>query len=550
MTYILGVSPFHDSSACLLKDGLVHKFYKEERLSRIKRDNHPFKALQALQSLEVDLDYAVICSPSNGDSSLFAYSQFLKKTLNANTVLDISDQHHLQHASLAFYNSGFSEALVVVIDRNGSFVGSSCRESESVFYAEYPHSFTPLYKSYWYEHGSSLSTSIDSLSEHYREAQNIEVVLLGEHGIVRAYESATTLIQEHVLENGKTMGLSAYGSHRAEFDGLFIEGVPNPEMLTVRKYARGMDVSANKKYYDDYARKGVDPDNHTLYSDYAYAVQRQTQEAALRLIERHIERTGIRKVCVTGGYALNVLANSFYKKMLPEVEFYFEPMADDTGNSIGGAMLVHRELTQDTQILPIGTTFFHGDAPDVSGIVGPFFSASDVVDLIIKGKSVAIFEGQSEAGPRALGHRSILSDARMPDAKERINVVKNREWYRPFAAIVLLEDAHKYFDMIFPDSKYMMASFDSTPYAKKHIPGVLHIDGTCRIQTITSENSTLFELLSIMKEKTNHGVLLNTSFNLAGEPLVETVDQALDVLKRSSLDFVWFPEIKKLIGKN
>lgn len=541
--YILGVSPFHDSSVCVLKNGKIDFFLKEERVSRIKRDSHPFKSLDMISSIYDKVDYSVICSPSNGNESLFAYKAYLKKAINSSQVYDISDQHHLQHASLAFYNSGFSNAIVVVIDRNGSFVGSSCRESESVFYAEYPNNFTALYKSYHTEPGYDKKITKNDLVEKYKNNNKTTVKVVGNHGIVRAYESATTLIQENVLENGKTMGLSAYGEYRKDFDNIFINNeYVNEEVVGVGKYEGNFNVSINKEYYP-LATNKLTQENHKLYSDYAFAVQKQTQEAALKIIEEYVLKTGINNVCVTGGYGLNVLANSFYKKMMPEVNFYFEPMADDSGNSIGGAMLIYRELTNDMGINKLQHTFFHGSFPNFSNVSGTACNQSDIIEYVIEKKSVAIFNGKSEAGPRALGNRSIIFDPRVPNAKDLINIVKNREWYRPFAAMVLEEDAHLYFDMIFESSKFMTTSFNSTDYAKKSIPGVLHVDGTCRIQTVSKENKLIYGLLTEMKNKTGHGVLLNTSFNLAGEPLVETPEQAIDVLNRSNLDILWFPEV-------
>jgi carbamoyltransferase len=545
---ILGISPFHDSSVCLVEDGLVKTFYKEERFSRVKRDNHPVISLEKIKNNYKEIDYSVICSPSNGDSSLSVYKSYIKKNFLGSEIIDISDQHHLQHASLAFYNSGFEKALVFVIDRNGSFVGSNCRESESVFYAEYPNTFTELYKSYWKNSSYPEDKALLDINNFYKNKnKNVDVEFRGNHGIVRAYESATTLIQENVLENGKTMGLSSYGEYRKEFDNLFLQNEKtNDNILGVENYENNFEVSINKKYYK-YAKNNFTYKDKNLYADYAYAVQKQTQEAVLRLIEKYVKKTGIKNVCVTGGFGLNVVANSYYVKMIPEINFYFEPLADDSGNSIGGAMLIYRHFSKDKKINFIKDTFYHGDLYNLNSIEGENCSAKETAKLISEKNSIAIFEGNAEAGPRALGHRSILFDAREKNAKDIVNKIKKREWYRPFAAIVLEEDAYLYFNMICKKSEYMTMSFECTDYAKQNVPGIIHVDNTCRIQTVNKNNKTLYNLLLETKKITNYGVLLNTSFNLAGEPLVETPQEAIDVLHRSELDFLWFPEIGKIL---
>jgi carbamoyltransferase len=233
------------------------------------------------------------------------------------------------------------------------------------------------------------------------------------------------------------------------------------------------------------------------------------------------------------------------------LNFYFEPIADDSGTSIGGAMLAYRVLTKDVAKFPLTSTNFHGNEYYVDDNLGKKCSIDDVVSLLIDQKSVAIFKGKAEAGPRALGNRSILFDARNPQAKRIINKIKNREWYRPFAAMVLKEDASIYFNMIgLSESKYMTISFDATEFAKQTIPGVIHVDNTSRIQTVDKNDGLIYDLLLKFKEQTGVGVLLNTSFNLAGNPLVENIDDAIETLDNSQLDFVWFADQNILREKN
>ena len=170
---------------------------------------------------------------------------------------------------------------------------------------------------------------------------------------------------------------------------------------------------------------------------------------------------------------------------------------------------------------------------------------SDVVKNIIDGKIVAIFQGGSEWGPRALGNRSILFDPRNPDAKDIVNKVKKREWYRPFAGTILLKHANDYFEMLtIKETPYMSYAIPAKQKAKDEVPGIIHVDGTCRIQTVTREqNKHFYDLIEEFYKQTGVPILFNTSFNLAGEPLVETLEDAKDTVNRSDIDLLYTPEL-------
>jgi carbamoyltransferase len=174
---------------------------------------------------------------------------------------------------------------------------------------------------------------------------------------------------------------------------------------------------------------------------------------------------------------------------------------------------------------------------------------SYVSDLIIKGNIVALFQGKSEAGPRALGNRSILYDPRDPNAKDHVNKIKKREWFRPFAGSMLLEYAHEWFDMAgLNESPFMSYAVKVWEDKENLIPGIIHVDGTCRIQTVTKEqNYHYYNLIESFYQKTNVPILFNTSFNLGGEVLVETLDDAIDTLKRSEIEYLFLPEEMRLI---
>lgn len=165
-------------------------------------------------------------------------------------------------------------------------------------------------------------------------------------------------------------------------------------------------------------------------------------------------------------------------------------------------------------------------------------------------KSVAVYTGLSEAGQRSLGNRSILFNALNPDAKDIVNKIKNREWYRPFACVILEEDVNIYFDVgRIKSSPFMTTSFPVRSKCVKIIPGITHIDNTCRIQTVSKTDGYLYKLLREFKKLSGHGILLNTSFNLAGQPLVETPTDAFNTLNNSYLDYLWFEETQQLFNE-
>jgi carbamoyltransferase len=167
----------------------------------------------------------------------------------------------------------------------------------------------------------------------------------------------------------------------------------------------------------------------------------------------------------------------------------------------------------------------------------------EVIHHLLNKKIVAIFQGESEWGPRALGNRSILFDPRVPNAKEIINTVKKREWYRPFAGSILLEHAKDYFEMAtIKESPYMSFAMPAKPKAKKEVPGIIHVDGTCRVQTVTEEqNKVFYNLIKLFYEKTGVPILFNTSFNLAGESLVQTIEDAKRTVNKSGIDYLYIP---------
>lgn len=542
---ILAFNTAHDSSVCVINDGKLEFFCKEERLSKVKRDKNPFKSLELYKSLNYGkVDHVLYAVASNIEKDVESvYYQYIRKNFDVEMENFSVLLHHKCHASIAYTNSQFKKALVFVIDRNGSFLllneTAVARESESVFVCNEYSQISPIYKSFWLLNGSEnqKATIKYNLENYY---QNCKIDVNSHLGIVKVYEAATTLIGESILENGKTMGLSSYGEIIDE--PLFLNDVPLDHLF--------YDIGA--VYFNGLEGKivnRVDKDNYQFYANKAKQVQTQTQEVCLNLIQKYVELTGINNVCIVGGYGLNVVANNYYIKNLPDVNFYFEPLSDDTGVSIGAAILKYKQVTNLNYIEPIKDNFYHYYDNTEKIDKGTPTSIDELCDMLIAQKSLAIFEGNPEAGPRALGHRSIIFDARNKNAKEIVNKIKRREWYRPFAGVVLQEKFDQYFKTLgIKESPYMTINFDIKEETKNIIPGIIHVDNTCRIQTVS--NGFLFELLTKFNEKTNCPMLLNTSFNLAGKPLVQTKKDALETLKNSSLDAVYFVDDNLLVLKS
>ena len=542
---ILAFNIAHDSSVCAINNGNIEFFCKEERLSRIKRDKHPFKSLDLYRSLNLGkVDHVLYSVPSNIEPDIeITYRHYVKKHFDVEMENFSSLLHHSCHASLAYYNSGFKKALVFVVDRNGSifFVNGSpvARESESVFMCNEYEELTPIHKSFWLYNGVENQKNViqHELQKYY---QGCEIYANSHFSIVKVYEAATTLIGQHVLENGKTMGLSSYGNKIEE--PLFHNDIPLDYQF--------VDAELEAVYFNGLESKvtnNLTEENYQFYADKAKQVQTQTQEVALNLIRKYVDLTGITNVCIVGGYGLNVVANNYYIKNLPHINFYFEPVADDTGVPIGAAMLKYRMLTLKS-IQPIKDNFYHYYDTKEKLEIGKKSSIDEVCEMLIDQKSVAIFQGAPEAGPRALGHRSILFDARNKNGKDIVNQIKKREWYRPFAGVILESEFEKYFETLgIKSSPYMTINFDGRVGTKEFVPAIMHVDNSCRIQTVSE--GFIFDLLTRFYEKTGCPMLLNTSFNLAGEALVQTKQDALQTLNQSELNAVYFVDDNKLVKK-
>jgi carbamoyltransferase len=541
---ILSIHVGHDSSCCIYNDGKLEKYFLVERFTRKKHDSNTINIINFICKVIKDCNYVIDYIIISGGN----YKFINKIQTLFNSKLIISREHHKNHAYISFVNSGFEESLVIVVDGSGCCVdiGRNLFETESVFLFQ-KNDLKLIYKNI-VEFAYSLDLPWDKKFKYY------SLKSLGEpskfdykniFGIGVLYDIAAILISSFSAINegidacGKAMGLSSYGEKNNNFKNIFLD----ENTLNNNFYN---ESSEEIKYFLKNPIKEITKDNYKLHADFCYEVQMQTQKAVGDLIEKYINQTGIKNVCISGGYGMNIVANHYYLQRFPDVKFHFEPLCNDSGLSIGSAMSFYYEFTNKIPSL-LETTSFHGIHYDISSYKGKNFSIKDIANLLNKDKSVAVYTGLAEAGQRALGNRSILFNALNPDAKDLVNKIKNREWYRPFACMVLEEDASIYFDMGgIKTSPFMTVCFAVRPEYGKIIPGVTHIDNTCRVQTVSKSNGYLYELLQEFKLLSGHGILLNTSFNLAGEPLVETPEDAFNTLNNSCLDYLWFEETQQL----
>ena len=540
----LGISRVHNSSTTLLENGEIVYHLENERLSNRKYDAFPFQCLNDLDTSNLDN----ICiagvgklTPVDCFVSDDAYSLYVKTKENKydTTVHDLSLSHHELHAAHAFYNSGFDEAICIVKDGMGSDVplngdmfqsGTYGRELSTTFTASYPANFDVVDK----------HVAVPFKANH----RFGDVLISNNLGEGMAFQKTSIAFGFHELDAGKVMGMASYGEELPI--SIYKDGLIDNHLFYIGNDLH--DTGLTPVYRDVYIFKDFD-----TKVNFAYTLQKQTQEHVGQYILDMIEKTGCKNVCLSGGFFLNCVANYYYLSILPkDVKLYIEPVSSDAGTSIGAAKYMWHKKTGDTVKRPL-TSLYLGPHQSVTPIkyfgktTGEYTTLDKVADLLANGKSIAVYQGKSEAGPRALGNRSILFDPRDAQAKDKINKIKKREKFRPFAGVVMAEHADKYFDMRgLKESPFMMYAVD---VLSDEIPGITHVDNTCRIQTVTREqNEKLYDLINCFYKKTGVPILFNTSFNLAGECIVETPEDAIRTLNNSDIDYVFFAEYLAIVG--
>jgi len=580
--WIAGIARGHNASVCLLKNGEIVFSIEEERLSRRKYDGGPYAAMIKILEYTDKLDYLVVAHTQSlndtagrvdfsGDDVYTGLARKLglidRELVSGQhpQVVDLSHIHHQLHAACAFYRSGFETATAVIVDGAGTFiplsVGSATEtgwETETIFSCKYPAEFKTEFK-----HVGVRGPTPGIVLETEEDGNTYKAVISDRAGIVKAYEAVTQYCGFSAIEAGKTMGLFPYGKPNDKIPAMFEKETSMPltnRNLIVPTYPNASIV--NNLLYEELEES--ESEDLTLLEnrrDMAYAVQTETQEQVLELIKKSVRLTGNKNVVVSGGYGLNCVANYFYLKELQELEInlYVEPISNDAGTAIGAALLMDRSLSDNKSInsqesLYLGPKY-HFSAEDLVRQANEYdfeifdTNNNEVAELLKERNIVAIFQGRSENGPRALGNRSLLFDPSCPNGKDYVNEVKRREYFRPFAGTVLEEDVHDWFDLRgLTNSPSMMYAVNCQEDVKNIIPSIIHVDGTCRIQTVNkAQNPRYYDLIRCFKDLTEIPMLFNTSFNLGGEPLVETLDDALRTLMHSDIEYLYMIEYDKLI---
>jgi len=554
MYNILAINPGHNGSVAFVSDGQLKYYCEEERLSRLKYDGNPFRGMiSILETFLIDelviggttVDYPSL--PWTGEDP---YSALARKFNPNIKITKTGNDHHIGHAAAAFYNSGFESAVAIVVDGSGSMNTENSQvsfETESIYGCNYPHRFTTLYKKYW---SNDLNYSFNGVEERHDSVT-----------IVKAYEAVSDYLGFGFIEAGKTMGLSPYGQADDKIHNFFIENLGNKNLLRP-SYPAGAYIDENRFNYLTRKQDPKDWHQHpdritTVDKNIAWKIQQETQELVGNLIEKAIDLSREKNIVISGGYGLNCVANYYYKKRFPNINLYVDPISHDGGTAIGLARLawhVYSESKEKDSLTSLYLGFFPSynnidELVNTAGFKICDTTVDDISQLIVDQNIVAIFSGRAEGGPRALGNRSILFDPRNPKGKDIVNTVKGREWFRPFAGSILAEHADEWFEMAgLKDSPYMMYAIPVKEEKLPQIPAVAHVDGTCRIQTVNdSDNLHYRELIKSFYAKTGVPILFNTSFNLAGHPLVEIVKDAIDTMKNSDIRYLYLPEIKKLV---
>ncbi len=589
--WIAAIARGHNAGVCLMKDGEIVFSIEEERLSRQKYDGGPYASMIKILEYTDKIDYLIIAHTQKlretagrvdytGDdvyTGLARKLNLIERRANLHNhpqVIDLSHIHHKLHSACAFYRSGWDDAVSLIVDGAGTFIHiqygnepMTIWETESIIDCEYPANFKTLYKHYG-TRDPIVAQVYDKLeSDGFDEpGQFHEAVLTDVSGIVKIYEAVTEYCGFSGIEAGKTMGLFPYGKENSSIPKLFDTTTSIPlsnRNLIVPNYPNGAFV--NKNLFDFLKTEPEDRDADVTYlenrRDLAYAVQTQTQEQVLRLIRKAVEMTGKKRVVISGGYGLNCVANYYYLEHLKKdgIEIYVEPISNDAGTAMGAALLFWHGITQSKEIQKLDTLYLgplykysEREILEKAGYAGGEVTDatySDIVELLTKKNIVSMYQGRSENGPRALGNRSILFDPTFEDGKDYVNLVKRREYFRPFAGTILKEYVHDWFDLRgMEESPHMMYAVNCQPGVAEKIPSIIHVDGTCRIQTVTEEqNQHFYQLIKAFYEKTGIPILFNTSFNLGGDPLVETLDDAINTLVRSDIEYLYLPEYGKLI---
>jgi carbamoyltransferase len=580
---ILGLSFFyHDSAAALVRDGVLVAAAEEERFSRIKHDfGYPELAIEfclAQAGLTAqDLDYVVYYEkpflkferilttcvqtfPRSYEVFRESMVSWLSDKLWVQSMLAdkleipsskvIAIDHHASHAASAFYPSPFDEAAVLTVDGVGEWATASFGVGKGPKLTlsreiRFPHSLGLLYSAFTAYLGFEVNEG------------EYKVMGMAPYGTPRYVDKVWKLVK---LGDDGSFRLdmkyfSFHHSARHTYNHRFVElfGPERPPSMHFFTEASGYPAYFGPKPpdYEEIARR------NQHYADVAASIQKVTEEVLLHMVKALCRETGQTRLCMAGGVALNSVANGRILKETPVTELYVQPAAGDGGGALGAALYANHQLLGQPRRFVMdhaywGKSYSEGEAVDwfrSQNIRHEVVSSEDqmldrVVEALTKGEVVGWHQGRFEWGPRALGSRSIIADARRADMKDIVNTkIKFREPYRPFAPSVVSDAAERYFDLPNAEcqmpARFMLLVVPVKPEHHATLPAITHVDGSGRLQTVFRDVSPLYyRLIERFGQATGVPVIMNTSFNLKGEPIVTTPGNAHNTFSKSDMDLL------------
>jgi carbamoyltransferase len=557
--YVLGINAYdHDVSACLLRDGEIVAAISKERLTRVKHDPGFYQEV---------VDYCLAeagISPARPDkvvlnTYLLPVPELERRLLSSHHPYQLrtdererafahpyfrSDDprvavcsHHLAHAYSAFAYSPFESGAVMIVDGIG---GYRADVTEEIPDGDDAHPAAREAESFYEFSGTSIRPIRKIFMGPERGIVNDDFEVLP--GLGALYSRVSTYIFGNWNRCGEVMGLAPYG---------------RPDLPPLVKVIDGelvfhpWPLSLCHPYTGDSDRDWIASPHRTEWEDLAFRVQDDVEKALIARAKELHARTGAENLVLAGGVALNCVANAKIVAETPFKQVFIQPAAGDDGIALGCAAYGHLELLGGERPAPMRSAGLGRDytAEDrakavrrlglrlVTSRVQTDDAPAHAARLIAAGKVIGWHQGRAEFGPRALGHRSILADPRDPKMKDRVNDrVKHRQGFRPFAPAILAERAAEYFEGE-EESPFMILVKRVRPEMRDKIPSIVHVDGTARVQTVRREdNPATYDLIAAFEKLTGVPVVLNTSFNLRGEPIVETPEDAVDTFLRTHLD--------------
>lgn len=578
---ILGISCYyHDAAAALLRDGVLVAAAEEERFTRIKHDfQFPSQAIKfCLETGGIkgaDLDYVVffekpfrkfdrilmtVLQTYPQSYKVFRESMItwliaklwvgskIESELGVPKERVLFGEHHLSHAASAFLCSPFEESAILTVDGVGEWVTASWgvgrgNEIRLTKHMEFPHSLGLLYSAFTAFLGFEVNEG------------EYKVMGMAPYGQPRYVDKVWKLVHQNA-DGSFSLDMSYFCFHHSTsrtYNRRFVElfGDPRPPSMHFFTDSTGYPSYFGKRpaNYDEVAHL------NQHYADIAASIQRVTEELLLGMARQLHQQTGLKRLCIAGGVGLNSVANGRILRETPFEELYIQPAAGDGGGAVGAALWAYNTLLGKPRSFTMQNAYWGKSysAAETADFLNqnsiPFrqFNNEDgllnvVVEQLTQGKVLGWFQGRFEWGPRALGNRSILADPRNPAMKDIVNTkIKFREPYRPFAPSVLSECAQRFFD--FPDAqrhypaRFMLYVAPVKPAEQKTLPAITHVDGTGRLQTVFQDQNPLYYgLIERFGQATGVPVVLNTSFNLRGEPIVTTPANAFNTFSKSEMD--------------